>query len=249
MVNIPIKLLFLMMIFLTGCVDLRMDVAPVGGGQPSNLSSTGQHRVKAGETLYSIAWAYGQDVRALARLNDLSVPYDIRPNQVIFIQKPKNQLKRTVVAKSDTVSSKHSVISSKVKEMPKEVRKKSVVHQGFLWPVDGKVISEYSGAQLGGNQGIDIAGQLGTPIRAVSGGKVVYRGEGIRGYGLLIIIKHPGNFLSAYAHNRKILVQEGALIKAGDIIAEMGNSGTDKVKLHFEIRKNGKPVDPKDYLS
>ena len=243
MANIPVRAcIVLCLILLSGCADFRVDLAPVESSQPSSLSSMGQHRVKEGETLYSIAWIYGKDERELARLNHLSLPYDITPGQVILVQKPKKQPKNPIKMKPEVPEKK---------EAAKDVRKKksgSNYHR-FDWPVQGKVISGYSGAQLGGNQGIDIAGNLGDPVRAVGAGKVVYRGEGIRGYGLLVIIKHPDNFLSAYAHNRNILVQEGDSVKAGDVIAEMGSSGTDRAKLHFEIRKAGKPVDPIDYLA
>ena len=97
-------------------------------------------------------------------------------------------------------------------------------------------------------KGIDIAGTAGQPVAASAGGKVVYAGTGLRGYGKLIIIKHNGTFLSAYAHNRDILVKEGQQVVRGQKIAEMGNTDADQVKLHFEIRRHGKPVDPLRYL-
>eukprot|EP00389_Voromonas_pontica_P000884 GDKH01001308.1.p1 GENE.GDKH01001308.1~~GDKH01001308.1.p1 ORF type:complete len:108 (-),score=20.05 GDKH01001308.1:316-639(-) len=98
------------------------------------------------------------------------------------------------------------------------------------------------------NKGIDIAGKAGDSVRAAASGNVVYAGSGLLGYGNLIIVNHNEHYLSAYAHNRKILVQEGEDVKAGQVIAELGNSGTDRPKLHFEIRKNGNPVDPAHYL-
>ena len=97
-------------------------------------------------------------------------------------------------------------------------------------------------------KGIDIAGAAGQPVAASAGGKVVYAGTGLRGYGKLIIIKHNGTYLSAYAHNRDILVKEGQQVTKGQKIAEMGNSDADQVKLHFEIRRQGKPMDPLKYL-
>ena len=115
----------------------------------------------------------------------------------------------------------------------------------WLWPSPGKVLATYSDA---GNKGLDIAGKAGDPVLASADGKVVYAGAGLRGYGELIIVKHNATYLSAYAHNRKILVKEGQQVTRGQKIAEMGSTDTDSVKLHFEIRKQGKPVDPSQYL-
>lgn len=115
----------------------------------------------------------------------------------------------------------------------------------WQWPSDGRVKATYSDS---GNKGIDFAGKAGDPVVAAGDGKVVYAGAGLRGYGELVIVKHNGTYLSAYAHNRKILVSEGQMVKRGQKIAEMGNTDADSVKLHFEIRRQGKPVDPAQYL-
>lgn len=115
----------------------------------------------------------------------------------------------------------------------------------WLWPVDGTLIGRFGTA---GGKGIDIAGARNTPVKAVASGKVVYSGSGLRGYGNLLIIKHAGEFLSAYAHNEVILVKEGDLVAAGQKVALMGDSDADRVKLHFEIRRYGKPLDPLIYL-
>lgn len=114
----------------------------------------------------------------------------------------------------------------------------------WAWPVKGKVLRGYSDS----NKGVDIAGRMGQPVLAASDGRVVYSGNGLRGYGKLIIIKHNKTFLSAYAHNSQLLVKEGQAVRKGQPIAEMGNSDADQVKLHFEIRRFGKPVDPLQYL-
>lgn len=114
----------------------------------------------------------------------------------------------------------------------------------WIWPTEGKVVANFDA----GKKGIDIAGKLGQPILAAGAGKVMYAGSGIRGYGNLVIIKHTNNLLSAYAHNKTILVKEGQIISKGQKIAEMGNSDADGVKLHFEIRRQGKPVDPSKFL-
>jgi len=115
------------------------------------------------------------------------------------------------------------------------------------WPASGKVVSGFAESQNG--KGVDIAGKLGQPVFASASGKIVYSGSGLRGYGKLIIIKHNKTYLSAYAHNSQILVKEGQAVTKGQKIAEMGDTDADQVKLHFEIRRLGKPVDPTKYLS
>ncbi|MBP5997390.1 MAG: peptidoglycan DD-metalloendopeptidase family protein [Azonexus sp.] len=115
----------------------------------------------------------------------------------------------------------------------------------WQWPSSGKVTNGYSDA---GNKGLDFGGKSGDPVQAAADGKVVYAGAGLRGYGELVIVKHNATFLSAYAHNRKILVKEGQQVTRGQKIAEMGNTDSESVKLHFEIRKQGKPIDPSLYL-
>ena len=115
------------------------------------------------------------------------------------------------------------------------------------WPTQGKVVAEFSDASSA--KGVDISGKTGQPVHAAAAGKVVYSGSGLRGYGKLIIIKHNKTYLSAYAHNSQILVKEGQSIAKGQKIAEMGDSDADRVKLHFEIRRFGKPVDPMKYLA
>jgi len=115
----------------------------------------------------------------------------------------------------------------------------------WMWPSEGKVIAIFD---EGKNKGIDIAGKAGQQVMAAGAGKVMYAGSGIRGYGNLVIVKHSNSLLSAYAHNRSIVVKEGQSVRKGQLIAEMGNSDADAVKLHFEIRQQGKPVDPSKFL-
>ncbi|RJG00468.1 peptidoglycan DD-metalloendopeptidase family protein [Noviherbaspirillum sedimenti] len=114
----------------------------------------------------------------------------------------------------------------------------------WIWPTDGRIVGSFDGTK----KGIDIGGKSGQPVVAAAGGKVMYAGSGIRGYGNLVIVKHTNNLLSAYAHNKTILVKEGQTVGKGDRIAEMGNTDADAVKLHFEIRQQGKPVDPAKFL-
>ncbi|MHB1188335.1 peptidoglycan DD-metalloendopeptidase family protein [Thiobacillus sp.] len=121
----------------------------------------------------------------------------------------------------------------------------NVAFDSWLWPADGTLAGRFGAA---GGKGIDIVGQRNAPVKAVAPGKVVYSGSGLRGYGRLLIVKHAGEYLSAYAHNETILVQEGETVTAGQRIALMGDSDADRVKLHFEIRRYGKPLDPLNYL-
>ena len=115
----------------------------------------------------------------------------------------------------------------------------------WIWPAGGKVITQFS---EGGNKGIDIAGKMGDPVVAVGDGRVTNANNALRGYGYLIVIKHSGNFITVYAHNSKLLVKDGQTVTKGQKIAEMGNTDADQVKLHFEVRQQGKPVDPLQYL-
>ena len=114
----------------------------------------------------------------------------------------------------------------------------------WIWPTEGRISSHF----LKSTKGMDISGKIGQPVLASAAGKVVYSGTGLRGYGKLIIIKHNNAYLSAYAHNNKLLVKEGQTVSRGQVIAEMGKTDSKLVRLHFEIRKNGKPVDPLKYL-
>jgi lipoprotein NlpD len=117
---------------------------------------------------------------------------------------------------------------------------------GWLWPVNGSIIQHFTGKN--GNNGLDISGRKGTRVRAAADGVVVYAGSGLRGYGQLLIIQHNDVFLSAYAHNQALLVSEGATVKSGQTVAEMGDTDAESPRLHFEIRRDGKPVNPLHYL-
>lgn len=115
----------------------------------------------------------------------------------------------------------------------------------MTWPASGPLIASFNGSS---SKGIDIAGKAGDPVYAAANGKVVYAGHGLRGYGNLVMLQHANGYLTAYAHNQKILVSEGAQVKQGQKIAEMGSSDTDRVKLHFEVRQQGTPFDPMGFL-
>ena len=202
----------------------------------------GYHAVLIGDTLYSIAWRHGIDYRELAVWNDIRTPYTIYAGQRLRLTSP------AVTAEEATIVSRPK--RTKTKKSSAIVSKKTVgklVKHEWDWPTKGKVISKYSN-KAGGNKGIDIGGKIGQPILAASSGKVVYSGDGLLGYGNLVIVKHSAQYLSAYAHNKKLLVKEGGVVTSGQKIAELGSTGTKLPKLHFEIRHNGKPVDPLKYL-
>jgi lipoprotein NlpD len=147
-----------------------------------------------------------------------------------------------------TIPAKKTVPTKTVPQAPKPVVTQSKKINSWSWPAKGKVIESFVASQAG-MKGISIENQRGTSIYAASDGQVVYAGSGLRGYGNLIIIKHSNDYLSAYAHNESLLVSENEQIKKGQKIALMGDSGTDSVHLHFEIRYRGKSVDPLRYLN
>ncbi len=229
--------------------------------------------VQAGDTLYSIAFLNGLDYMEVAQQNGLKDPTAIQVGQKLRLIVPADE----VVSEVSTPIATRIPRAGEIKNQPKVGRllysaqalakaqhmqddepsaapvagvaaASTVVEEGVEWgmPTRGKVIAEFS--KSSNRKGVDIAGTQGQPIQASASGKVVYSGSGLRGYGKLIIIKHNATFLSAYAHNDRLLVKEGQSVRKGQKIAEMGSSDADQVKLHFEIRKLGKPVDPAKYL-
>lgn len=199
--------------------------------------------VKKGDTLYSLARRHGLSVNQLAGVNELKPPYMLQPGQRLNLKR-----KPAVMASSNTKATAKS--KSPARTVSKSSSKAVFDSQRSLswqWPVKGKVVTKFN-PRKNGAKGIDIAGSIGSSVKAAAPGKVVYSGNGLISYGNLLIIKHSQSYLSAYAHNRKLLVKEGTLVKAGQKIAELGKSGIEKPKLHFEIRKNGKPVNPMRYL-
>ena len=238
----------------------------------STINSS-QYTVIKGETLYSIAWRANSDVRSIAQLNKISSPYKIYPGQKLFLVEPKakkspkasknkashkNSTKSSIVSKKN--SQKNTLASTKKQAYGENVSVRKSYQNSTLptesfskkisrwqWPVKGKVV-EYFSNSAQGNKGIDITGRRGTKIKSAAKGKVVYAGSALRGYGKLIIVKHNDDYLSAYAHNDRILVKEQQRINIGDVIATMGDTDTNKVMLHFEIRFRGKSVNPLKYL-
>lgn len=204
--------------------------------------------VRPGDTLYSLARDNDLSLNRLAAINGLHSPYIINPGQVLSLTGVPRQVAAPIAnVASDTAPDK---VKAPVKE-PVQTAAVSLAESNrnvsWQWPIKGKVIARFN-KNKNQAKGITIAGSEGQAVRASSAGKVVYSGNGLISYGNLIIIKHSRSYLSAYAHNKKLLVKEGETIKAGQKIAELGKKGTEKPKLHFEIRKNGKPVDPLSYL-
>jgi lipoprotein NlpD len=227
--------------------------APVRDVWNKPMSTQRVHVAQKGDTLYSVAWRYGKDYRDLALINGLHLPYAIATGQRIHL------IPSLMPAPSP---SNPAIIYSPAKTQPKGIDTHAVAQaipsvelephvappSAWQWPSLGKIIHHFA-VNNGGNKGIDIAGIAREPVLATAAGKVVYAGNGLRGYGNLLIVKHNEEFLSAYAHNSKLLVKEGDLVKAGQVIAEMGDTEAQQVMLHFEIRQAGKPVDPMQYLS
>lgn len=237
---------------LTGCTAVYAPVVDKYGVDSNRAPVTrGVHVVRAEETLYSIAWRYGWDFKVLATANNIRAPYTIFPGQAIRLDRTVSTVGRaqTAAARSTTKPST-TTSTSKSKPARPSPAKSASVRSGPLtwqWPATGDVISRYSSAKVG-RHGIAISGRDGDPIRAAGQGIVVYRGNGLTGYGNLLIIKHNERWLSAYAHNEKILVKEGQPVKAGEQIATMGATGTFRTQLHFEVRRDGSPIDPMTVL-
>lgn len=229
----------------------------------------GYHEVKKGETLYSISWRYGEDYKKLAQWNDIEPPYIIHEGERLRLTPPgpspvrqgaekragkqdKPALRPQTDKPSRAAAPEAAPKPATTARQASQPRPEQVIPNRRLtwtWPVNGKVIKTFS-AKGAGRKGIDIAAKAGTPVKAAAYGRVVYSGAGLQHYGKLIIIKHNARYLSAYAHNRKLLVGEGVVVQKGQQIAEMGRSGTgvDRVMLHFEIRADGVPVDPLAFL-
>jgi len=213
----------------------------------------GFHRVKKGETLYSIAWRYKRNYKELAAFNGIKYPYSIYPDQLVNLA-PKSRPKKKRVYSPKRNNNKNTALGYKKKaNKTKKIQEKfanqrhNIDNITWRWPGRGRLIARFSTKGII-NKGVDLAGERGDPVLAAADGKVVYSGQGLVGYGNLIIIKHNDNYLSAYAHNSILLIKEGSYAKAGQKIAEVGSSGTHRNKLHFEVRRKGKPVDPLKYL-
>jgi lipoprotein NlpD len=215
-----------------------------------NAGKPGYYTVKPGDTLIRIGMDNGQSGRDIARWNKLDNPNLIEPGQVLRVAPPAPDapVARPANAAPTAATASMPAASSPVATAATPLPTPSAAEDAisFQWPARGNLISGFDESK---NKGLDIAGKVGDPVMAAADGRVVYAGAGLRGYGNLIILKHNNTYLTAYAHNQTLLVKEDQVIKRGQKIAEMGNSDADQVKLHFEIRRQGKPVDPAKYLS
>lgn len=243
--------------------------APVVKPAPGfeNAGKPGYYTVKPGDTLIRIGLETGQSQKDIARWNALENPNKIEVGQVLRVVPPTGGDTASAVAVAKPVanstatstpiapaSSSPAAPAAAAASAPKAAPAAAVVAPiasgsdedlGWIWPAKGPVLAEFDEVK---NKGLDIGGAAGDAVLASAEGKVVYAGEGLRGYGKLIILKHNNTFLTAYAHNQTLLVKEDQSVKKGQKIAEMGNSDADRVKLHFEVRRQGKPVDPNKYL-
>jgi len=231
------------------------DVGSVGNERGVNRSNV--HRVRRGDTLYSIAFQYDLDFRSLAIANNLSPPYTITVDQELNLD-ASNPVSTSLASTNNqipagTVVTNNSVANARPADTTATVMRQTIgsmrtQEPQWNWPVNGRLLN---GFQAGGNtagKGIDIAGVSGQPVYAAADGDVVYAGNGIQGSGNLVIIRHSDRYLSAYAQNRSLMVAEGTRVRTGDPIAEIGQGPDGVPKLHFEIRLDGKPVDPLTYL-
>jgi len=203
-------------------------------GIPRYVPDPNTHIVRSGETLFSIAWRYDKDPQDVARWNQLGNGSLIHPGDVIRLAPPSGSSSRS----GSTSSRPPPKTLPKVPTQPPPP---------WRWPVSGKISVEFGG-KPGTGTGILIDGKVGQPIVAAASGRVVYAGSGLIGYGKLIILKHNDTYLSAYGYNASLLVKEDETIKKGQRIATMGEGPERKARLHFEIRRNGKPVNPRQYL-
>ncbi|MDO1510527.1 MULTISPECIES: M23 family metallopeptidase [unclassified Neisseria] len=211
-----------------------MVLAACAGNPASGPVPEGHYRVQSGDNLYRIGLRFGQSVKTLAEWNNLHDTSKIEVGQVLRVRS------RGVI----TASSPHRAASR-----TSESQQVAPVNRlNLQWPVENgvaNIIEQYNGNS---NKGIDIKGEPGTPVKAAASGKVLYAGEGLRGYGKLVLVSHNSSTLTAYAHNDSISVQKGQTVQQGQTIATMGSTDTDRVKLHFEVRINGKAVNPMLYL-
>ena len=237
-------------LFLVGCGSTP---APVSSRTPPPSQKINHHIVGQGDTLFAIAWRYELSVDSLARANGLSRPYNIYRGQRLTLDMsraraaysaPVREVTATTTTPVKTV--RPGVAKSTIKKPARVARPKSYsLPRGkwrWQWPVKGAVSRHYDTNRV--FKGLNIQSAKGLKVGSAAPGVVVYAGRGLRAYGQLLIIKHSETYLSAYAHNRKVYVKEGQRVAAGQKISEVGGDPENNGRLYFEIRKNGKPVDP-----
>jgi len=239
----------------SGCYNHKQVAAPVVKYAVKISDIPNIYTVREGDSLYTIAWQYDLDFRTIAANNYLQSPDHIYPGQKLHLLS-KSSKPRAVRGKrppkirqnNKQIPTVVAITNSKSSTQKSKIHNTIVLNKKWIKPAYGEIINTYSSKANDFNKGIDISGRLNDKILAAQAGKVVYSGEGLRGYGKLIIIKHNEMYLSAYAHNNKLLVKEGDSVQQGQQIAKMGRSDSSRIKLHFQIRKNGQPVDPLHYL-
>ncbi|MDZ3838032.1 MAG: M23 family metallopeptidase [Rhodospirillales bacterium] len=209
----------------------------------------GVHVVSSGETLYSISRRYNVDAFTLADHNDLPAPFSIYSGQRLAIPPAGDQPPRPAPSSLEEAEEGPMVASLPAMAQPLP-SPPDQSERGFIWPVDGKVVSTFGPKARGRrNDGINIATARGAPVRAVDNGVVAYAGNELRGFGNMVLIKHQGGWISTYAHNDRLLVGRGDRVRRGQVIARAGSTGrADGVQLHFELRKGTTPVDPLQHL-
>ncbi|AOK16311.1 peptidase [Burkholderia cepacia] len=224
-------------LFAAACAALLVACgsAPVGPGF---------YRVERGDTLYKIARDNRTSVSNIVRWNQMTNPDAIEVGQVLRVAPPPGTTTSSS-ASVGTGSAGRSRPAPSAPSAPAQSAVKPATSIALVWPAAGNVVRTFDGSK---SKGIDIANSPGTPVVAAAPGVVVYAGNGLRGYGNLIILKHNADYLTAYAHNRALLVKEGQSVTQGQSIAEMGNSDSDRVALHFELRYGGRSIDPSRYL-
>jgi lipoprotein NlpD len=217
----------------------------------TKIPKGGEYRIRQGDTLFGIALQADVDYRKLAQANNIAAPYVIYPGQKIKLKEKAVTLtesnKRPTSA-STKPSNKPRLSRHQSKSVNTRLKSQATISDSsdpirWFWPLTGRVIAKFSTKQPI-NKGIDIKGQLGQSVRAAAAGKVVFAGVGPRGYGQLVIIDHNRQYLSAYANNRKVLVKENDLVQARQIIAQLNAEDAQRARLHFEVRRQGKPLNP-----
>lgn len=221
--------------------------APVGDRSSARAPSTGYHVVQRGDTLYSIAWRYGRDWRDLASRNRIPAPYVIRPGDRIRLD---GVAARTTAAAPPTATASRPAPTPRSEPAPSRPAQPArpapvpAANLDWTWPVEGEIVRGFAVGGSRPNQGLDIRAREGAALQASAAGEVVYAGSGLRGYGQLVIVKHDEHWLSAYAHNSPTLVREGQRVGRGEQLAVLQGSGEHSRLVHFEIRRQGSPVDP-----
>ena len=214
----------------------------------SDSARAGYHVVRAGETLNEIAFRYRVDVRALVRWNEIRNPDVIHVGQRLRVTPPHTATRAAEPARPSTRRAAAPPSATTGGSGGSAVGRSATPPPSWLWPTDGEVVTRF-GSTAGIATGIGIRGREGQPVRAAEAGRVVYAGGGLIGYGQLVIIKHNDTYLTAYGYNSRLLVEQGQEVRRGATIAFMGQGPERQPRLHFEIRRDGVPVDPLLMLS